>query len=254
MRFTTRSANGVNNNPSHPSHWEYNLHCNAYTDLIQATKQKSWLEWLEATDVSSIWSVNDWHQDPQQMVAEPESPPWWQHPTMFDPSKSQTTFTKAQYFSNPSSNRKESVHDKTHGKITPPIFKYEPITDNQIKCAITNAVLTHCTDIPTPHLGCIYWATFNLNTFLQQWKMITTAVLWKPNKPSTPSPKLIGQSPSWKPLQNCFQAAFQNSSPIKPRSTICSQKPISVGAQEEVPQTHCTLQSSSYSFNGEKEM
>ena len=49
---------------------------------------------------------------------------------------------------------------------------------------LSNAVLTHCADLLTPHLGCIYCTTFNLNIFPQQWKTTTTAVLRKPNKPN----------------------------------------------------------------------
>ena len=49
---------------------------------------------------------------------------------------------------------------------------------------LSNAVLTHCADLLTPHLGCIYCMTFHLSMFTQQWKTTTTAVLWKPNKPN----------------------------------------------------------------------
>ena len=82
-------------------------------------------------------------------------------------------------------------------RYPPPIFKYEPISDQQITWVITkmspykatgpsglsNTVLTHCADLFTPHLGCIYHATFHLNIFPQQWKTTTTVVLQKPNKP-----------------------------------------------------------------------
>ena len=58
MRHTARSANKVNNDPTHPSHWDYRLQCNTYTNLIWITKQKHWTEWLEETNQSSIWSIN----------------------------------------------------------------------------------------------------------------------------------------------------------------------------------------------------
>ena len=48
---------------------------------------------------------------------------------------------------------------------------------------LSNAVLTHCADLLTPHLGCIYCATFHLSIFPQQWKTIITVVLKKTNKP-----------------------------------------------------------------------
>ena len=49
---------------------------------------------------------------------------------------------------------------------------------------LSNAVLTHCTALLTPFLGCLYRAMFHLNIYLQQWKTTTIAVLWKPNKPN----------------------------------------------------------------------
>ena len=48
---------------------------------------------------------------------------------------------------------------------------------------LSNAVLTHCADMLTSHLGCLYHATFHLSTYPQQWKTITTVVLWKLDKP-----------------------------------------------------------------------
>ena len=48
---------------------------------------------------------------------------------------------------------------------------------------LSNARLTHCADLLTPYLGCLYCTTFQLNTFPQQWKTTTTAILRKPNKP-----------------------------------------------------------------------
>ena len=76
-------------------------------------------------------------------------------------------------------------------------FQYEPIPDSQIQWVITrmspykatgpsglsNSVLTHWEELLTPFLGCLYQATFHLNTLLQQWKSTTTAVLQEPNKP-----------------------------------------------------------------------
>ena len=54
MRCTARSVNKVNNDPTHPSHREYKLQRNTYTNLIRTTKQKHWTEWLEEANVSGF--------------------------------------------------------------------------------------------------------------------------------------------------------------------------------------------------------
>ena len=75
-----------------------------------------------------------------------------------------------------------NLHQDPARIYPPPIFEFEPISDQQIAQVIakmspykatgpsnlSNAVLTHCADLLTPHLGCIYCATFHLNTFPQQ--------------------------------------------------------------------------------------
>ena len=58
MRCAARLANNVTNDLSHPSHWEYQLQCNTYTNLIQSTKKRNWTDWLEEADDISIWSIN----------------------------------------------------------------------------------------------------------------------------------------------------------------------------------------------------
>ena len=58
MRHSARSLNKVENDPTHPSHQEYQLHRNTYANLIWLTKKKHWIEWLEEANKSTIWSAN----------------------------------------------------------------------------------------------------------------------------------------------------------------------------------------------------
>ena len=58
MRCATRLANNVTDDPSHPSHREYQLQRNTYTNLIRSTKKRHWTDWLEEADDTSIWSIN----------------------------------------------------------------------------------------------------------------------------------------------------------------------------------------------------
>ena len=114
-------------------------------------------------------------------------------------NKLRTINTRAGY-SRHFSHHKESICTKNplKGNPSPPPNQYEPISDEQIQCTIakmspfnatgpnglSNAVLTHCADLLTPYLGCLYHTIFCLNTYPQQWKTSITAVLQKPNKPN----------------------------------------------------------------------
>jgi len=78
-----------------------------------------------------------------------------------------------------------------------PKFKYKPITNTQIRHAISwlglykaagadtiaNIIFIQCTDLLVPHLGPLYRATFSLRVYPSQWKDSTTIVLKKPAKP-----------------------------------------------------------------------
>ena len=64
MRCTARLANNVTNNTSHPSHQDYQLQRNNYTNLIWLTKRRHWTDWLEEVDDTSIWSINHSFQAP----------------------------------------------------------------------------------------------------------------------------------------------------------------------------------------------
>ena len=54
MRHTARSANKVDNNPSHLSHQEYHLQCNGYTNLIWMTKKKHQMD-RQTFHLSCLW-------------------------------------------------------------------------------------------------------------------------------------------------------------------------------------------------------
>ena len=60
----------------------------------------------------------------------------------------------------------------------------------------------------TPHLGCLYRAMFHLNTYPQQWKTTTTAVLQKPDKPdytvAKPYRPIMLMETLAKPLSGCI--------------------------------------------------
>ena len=74
-----------------------------------------------------------------------------------------------------------------------PAFKFERITDDEIRRAIkklslykapgpneiSNSILTHSVNELTPFLGPIYRAVFNHKHYPTKWKRYTTAVLWK---------------------------------------------------------------------------
>jgi hypothetical protein len=78
-----------------------------------------------------------------------------------------------------------------------PKFQIEEVTDSQIHWAIwklspykapgpsgiSNAILTHCWDDLVPHLGHIYCATFELETYPMEWQRSATIALRKPSKP-----------------------------------------------------------------------
>ena len=155
-------------------------------------------------------------------------------------------------------------------RYPPPIFKFEPITDTQIKCAITklspykatgpsglsNAVLNHCADILTSHLGCIYKVMFNLNAFLQQWKITITAVLQKLNKPDYTIAKAYRPTTLMetlaKPLSGCVAESL--SYQAEKHNLLLKTNSSGHPGSSTVPQMHCTLQSSSSLINGEKAM
>ena len=75
MRRAARLANNVTNDPSHPSHREYQLHRNTYTNLIRSTKKRHWTDWLEEADDTSIWSNNHLISDPSTDGGRTRIPP-----------------------------------------------------------------------------------------------------------------------------------------------------------------------------------
>ncbi len=77
------------------------------------------------------------------------------------------------------------------GPYPPPRFKFRPVTDGQVRCAIQllkafkapgpdvipNEVYRHCTDTLTPILGTLFRATFALSYYPEDWKLLLTVVL-----------------------------------------------------------------------------
>ena len=76
-------------------------------------------------------------------------------------------------------------------------FRFAPIMDTHIWRAIAklgpfkvpgtdgimNIVFIQCADLLVLHLAPIYRATFELKTYPDQWKSLTTVMLRKPSKP-----------------------------------------------------------------------
>jgi len=94
------------------------------------------------------------------------------------------------------------AHNPEHGTradaaYPSPKFALAPITDAQVLRAISqlhaykapgddnilNAVFIKCSNILVPYLGHLYWATFALAIYPQEWKDSRTVVLHKPGKP-----------------------------------------------------------------------
>ena len=77
-----------------------------------------------------------------------------------------------------------------------PKFKFWLITNEQIHRVIANlgpfkvpgldsipnVLLVRCADLLVPHLGPIYWATFDLEAYPASWRESETVVLRKPGK------------------------------------------------------------------------
>ena len=167
LQQVARLANKVNNNPSHPCHWDYHLQCNAYTGLVQSTKKQHWIEWLENADETNIWSINCLMSGPSTDGGRTWTPPL---KTTSEDNCTQlaidnwhkTMLLFKLFFPLQGIN----LCQDPARRYSPPIFKYEPISDQQIAWVIakmspykatgtsglSNAVLTHCADLLTPHL------------------------------------------------------------------------------------------------------
>ena len=168
MRRTARLANNITNDPSHPSHQEYQLQCNTYTNLIRSTKKRHWRDWLEEADDTSIWTIN-------HLISGPSTDGGC---TRIPLLKTTTNISNTQPVTDNQHKSKlffvtifpsQGVHlyQETPERYPPhPVFNFEPISDKQILWIITkmspfkatgpsglsNATL-NCTDLLTPYLG-----------------------------------------------------------------------------------------------------
>ncbi|KAF8977379.1 hypothetical protein BDQ17DRAFT_1172049, partial [Cyathus striatus] len=73
----------------------------------------------------------------------------------------------------------------------PPSWGFQPITDNQIQCAISfinpfkamqagsipNCIIKNCQSVLVPHLGPIFWGTFSLDYYPEEWACTEMIVL-----------------------------------------------------------------------------
>ena len=139
MRHATRLANNVTNDPSHPSHREYQLHRNTYTNLICSTKKRHWTDWLEEVDDTSIWSIN-------HLISGPSTD---HRRTRIPPLKSTTNIGDTQQVMEQSTQKQTTICDILPITRSPPAsrnpWKVPPPPDLQLLTNIRQAN-------PTDHL------------------------------------------------------------------------------------------------------
>ena len=166
--------------PFHSSHTNFRKARNKYSELINSSKRGHWESWLENISSKNVWDLH-------KFTAAPAS----------DGSKTRIPALKAK----DRQGRPTEVHDNegkskllhevffypppvNHGvepnlQYQDPTISFEEISDEHIQRVdktlnayeapgingISNAVLTHCTDILATCLGPIYRATFNTNYY-----------------------------------------------------------------------------------------
>lgn len=185
-------------NQHHPIHQRYRRARNDYSEAIKKTKKEHLMDWLEEANAQSIWTMNS------MVSGLPTDGGKARIPTLriranngtikelTNNEEKATALFKS--FFRPKSTPNPVSPDHVYPDECEPL---RPITNSQIlrqahwlhpfkapgPNGIPNCVYKYCMDLLIPFLGPIYRATFTLQTYPAQWKIYTTVVLRKPQKP-----------------------------------------------------------------------
>jgi Reverse transcriptase (RNA-dependent DNA polymerase)/Endonuclease-reverse transcriptase len=191
-------------NKQDPIHEAYRVLRNKYADAIQRTKKEHWEEWLESIDEDSVWMAHKFLSGPPSDGGRTRIPNLHKqantdgHTIAIESNEGKGLLFFHSFFNAPASDH-SSIYDTTY---PPTKFTFLPITDTQIFRAISrlhaykapgddnipNAVFTKCGNTLVPYLGHLYWATFALNIYPQEWMDSRTVILRKPGKPDYAAP------------------------------------------------------------------
>lgn len=206
MEQMKRAVHGLANkshakcaNRADPAHERYRRERSDYTEQIRRAKKEHWYSWLKSISASSIWTANRFISGPATDGGRARIPALrvmdelgMEREVRDNKGKSAALFSTF-FLPAPAQNTRDS-----NSSYPPPKAPFKNITNAQISRAIgkiaqykapgpsgvSNAVLTHCKELITPHLGPIFRATFSLKIYPAQWKTSKTIVLRKLGKPS----------------------------------------------------------------------
>lgn len=185
-------------NRQDPIHELYRRARNDYSEQLRKAKKEHWYTWLKDISETSVWTVNRFVTGPASDGGRARIPAlkvkdeWGQTTEVQDNEGKSKELYKSFFHKAPADTNLEDDYN-----YPAPCTPFRNITNSQIDRAISklaqykapgpngvsNAVLTHCRELITPHLGPIFRATFTLKVYPAEWKTSRTVVLRKPGKP-----------------------------------------------------------------------
>ena len=193
-----RRAYAWRGDPTDKVHDEYKVARNQYVAAIKKSKQEHWEAFLEEVDMKTIWTAHKYASADTSdggrariptLTAKREDGTRW----VADTNEQKSTMLYNTFFPKTREGPEEIPGDYEYPE---PAFDFVPVTDEQIRRAveklnpfkapgangIPNIVIKRCIDMLLPHLGPLFRATFELDTYPDEWRNSITKVLRNPGK------------------------------------------------------------------------
>jgi ribonuclease HI/endonuclease/exonuclease/phosphatase family metal-dependent hydrolase len=188
----------------HPSHSELKTKSNKYGEAIIQAKRSHWTNYLEEMTASEIWTANKYIREPIGDGGNPRIPTLKIKNAagveISINSNEEKAKTLAATFFPPPPAAEQDYNNVEHPEPLPdpPQITQDQLHRHIFKSApykahgpddIPNVVIQRCAPLIQDRLIRIYQAILDLDLYYDPWKVFTTVVLRKPNKPSYVIPK-----------------------------------------------------------------
>jgi ribonuclease HI len=201
-----RKAHRHRGDRNNPTHEEYRISRNRYSQLIKYSSKDHWIDFMEEMISRGMWVahriVSATPTDGSNIRIPPlEIPQPNGLPLVAKSNREKAEALLDAFFPPPSPLASE--FDTSDYTYPDQAFNYVPISDDQIRRAInrllpykathsnnvSNAVLKNCSDSLIPILGPLFRASLSLPYYPEQWRNSSIIVLRKPGKPNYRIPK-----------------------------------------------------------------